>query len=252
MIEKIVDYLKDTELTKKNYKGEAIITGGGLYFITGSIVVWFFYLIYNIGDRFTINQLIYLTLIIGAAGFIDDLAGGKKHQGFKGHFRSFFDGHVTTGLLKAVISATAVFLVIIVKEDNIIFMLSDLLLILLMTNLINLFDLRPGRALKFFLLLCIPLLKNGEYFLYLIPIFLLMIRYLSLEFKGKVMLGDTGSNTLGVILGLGYVNTFNFQLRVILLIGLLFFNIEAERVSFSKIIQNNPVLNWFDHLGRDD
>jgi len=252
MLGKILEYLKNTRLSKTNYKGEPVITGGGLFFICGSIVIWVLYQLNRIGDQVILQQLIFLVSIIGAVGYIDDLAGGKEYQGFKGHLKSVLEGQLTTGLLKALISLVAVFLVINIEKINIYHKITNLLVILLMTNLINLFDLRPGRALKFFLILSVPLFVQGNFFLYLLPVFLIMTVYLSLELQGKVMLGDTGSNTLGAILGIGYIKTFSIINKIFLLVFLLFLNIAAERISFSGVIQKNRYLRWFDHLGRKD
>lgn len=243
-------WLQGKGLMRANYRGDTIPTGAGAFFLTGSIITWIIFLISGLGNPDIIVRLIFLISVIGAAGLIDDMLGEKDFQGFRGHFSRLFKGRITTGAFKAIIAFITVLLVID-KTPAWAVVIINLGLILLMTNLINLLDLRPGRALKFFLLFSLLLLLSLPSFLiYALPIYLLSLFYLPYELQGRVMLGDTGANLLGAFLGLGYSYGLSLPVKIILLALLILLNLLAEKYSFTRIISGNRVLNWFDRLGR--
>jgi UDP-N-acetylmuramyl pentapeptide phosphotransferase/UDP-N-acetylglucosamine-1-phosphate transferase len=64
------------------------------------------------------------------------------------------------------------------------------------------------------------------------------------------MLGDTGSNILGLTLGISSVLLFNFNIRLIILGFLILIHIITEKYSLSKIIEKNKFLNYLDMIGR--
>ncbi len=63
------------------------------------------------------------------------------------------------------------------------------------------------------------------------------------------MLGDTGANALGALLGLA-ATRLGRRPRLAVLAGLVALNAASEYVSFTKVIAGNPVLNRIDMLGR--
>ena len=66
------------------------------------------------------------------------------------------------------------------------------------------------------------------------------------------MLGDTGANVLGGVLGLTVGLTAPATFQVALFFLLLLMNILAERVSLSQLIVKTPLLHFLDNLGRKD
>jgi UDP-N-acetylmuramyl pentapeptide phosphotransferase/UDP-N-acetylglucosamine-1-phosphate transferase len=63
------------------------------------------------------------------------------------------------------------------------------------------------------------------------------------------MLGDTGSNLLGGLLGLGLVLAVHSLIgRVVILLCLLALHFLAERVSLTRVIEQNPILRKLDAL----
>ena len=121
-----------------------------------------------------------------------------------------------------------------------------------MTNFINLLDLRPGRAIKFFILFSLLLITMLPFiWIYFLPIFGLIIPYTYYELKGKVMLGDTGANVLGVILGYCFTLWPSLIGKLILLVSLLILTMISEKYSFTEYIAKVKFLDWLDRLGRN-
>ena len=127
------------------------------------------------------------------------------------------------------------------------------LIIALFTNLINLFDLRPGRSIKIFILLSIIMLFTSsikEYNFIFYSFYGILVIYFPLDLKAKSMTGDVGSNVLGITLGIFCGLTHSLIVKSIYLFILIIIHIIAEKVSFSNIIEKNKVLKFMDDLGR--
>ena len=81
-------------------------------------------------------------------------------------------------------------------------------LVALSANLLNLVDLRPGRALKVFFVLAfisVCLVPGETSVLLLFPFLLAALVYLPQDLAAQGMLGDAGANVLGGVLGLNLV-----------------------------------------------
>ncbi|NLJ97920.1 MAG: phospho-N-acetylmuramoyl-pentapeptide-transferase [Tissierellia bacterium] len=237
-----------------NYKNDEIPICMGLLFIfaqTFNIGIIFFVL-KKANSLYVISYLFVLTLM-GLAGLLDDLIGDKKTKGFKGHIKSFLKGNLTTGGIKAGIGFVVALFISIIISNTIIDAVVNILIIALFTNLINLFDLRPGRAVKIFIFISIIMLytssiKNYNFLLY--SFYGILLVYLPLDLKGKTMMGDVGANVLGVTLGVFCCFTHSLTTRYIYTLILIITHIMAERISFSKAIESNKLLNFIDNIGR--
>ncbi|ERH16934.1 hypothetical protein HMPREF0043_01595 [Actinobaculum sp. oral taxon 183 str. F0552] len=64
------------------------------------------------------------------------------------------------------------------------------------------------------------------------------------------MLGDLGANALGAATGLAAASVRCESARWAALAGIVALTLASERVSFSKVIEGNPVLARIDRLGR--
>jgi hypothetical protein len=64
------------------------------------------------------------------------------------------------------------------------------------------------------------------------------------------MLGDSGANAIGAMIGLAAASSLRRPARVIVLGGVAALTAASEKVSFTKVIARTPALNWLDMLGR--
>ena len=212
----------------------------------------------------------------GLAGYIDDVDqgahdGGKVAKGLKGHLGALAHGQVTTGVIKiAGIGASALAASALVgsKATSVGGKVADLALntalIAGTANLANLLDLRPGRALKATVLVATPL----SYFscaaakpeasasaasaqrLLASGLNAAAITALVEDLQETTMLGDTGANAAGALLGTSLAANDSWKLRLGTALGVVGLILASEKVSFSKVIAANPALNWLDQLWR--
>ena len=250
----IYDLLMNNNCTALNYRKQNIPIGMGLVFIlVQSFVILIFIVLKNINDIF-VYCYIFSILLIGLIGIIDDLIGEKEVKGFKGHIASLIKFKLTTGGLKLVVGGGIALLVSLAISANLLELIVNILVIGLFTNLINLFDLRPGRASKVFIVLSIVLLlyaKLQDYNYIIISLLGVILVYIPYDLKAKSMMGDTGSNVLGMTLGVFCVGTQTLLVRVLCLLLLITIHIIAEFYSLTDIIDKNRVLCYIDKLGRN-
>lgn len=245
--------LLNSQVVCENFELDEIPTAMGLVFIFVQIIsLGSIKIIYGLNDNFI---LIYLLgfVIIGLIGLLDDLIGDKIIKGLKGHIISFLKGTLTTGGIKAFVGLFIAFFVSSYISPDLLGFIVNGLIIGLFTNCINLFDLRPGRATKVFAIISIIFIifNLNSYNNYIIISFYgILIPYILLDLKSKVMMGDTGSNVLGYTLGVYCVTNFEITVKMIILILLILIHLLAEKISFTKVINNNKVLNYLDNLGR--
>jgi len=116
-------------------------------------------------------------------------------------------------------------------------------------NLVNLLDLRPGRAIKAGTLIGAPLLGGGSGGLAAGPLGAAAV-VLAPDLDERVMLGDSGANALGALLGVALAARTGPVGRAGILAVLAALTAASERVSFTKVIQETPGLRELDALGR--
>ncbi|MDR1394063.1 MAG: hypothetical protein LBJ62_08880 [Bifidobacteriaceae bacterium] len=217
-----------------------------------------------------------------AAGLADDLSDGSRARGLKGHLSALTHGQVTTGLVKVIVIGAAAIVVAALEQfgpavrpgpgslaDSVQAgpgrigggrrwrrlgqSLADAVLIAGSANLVNLLDLRPGRALK---AACLPAVYLAAHDW---PGSQLAAGLLGAaaaaaptDLAEQTMLGDSGANALGACLGIAAVRGLSPARRGLaaaIVSGLI---LVSEKVSFSRIIAANPVLDGLDRLGRTE
>jgi UDP-N-acetylmuramyl pentapeptide phosphotransferase/UDP-N-acetylglucosamine-1-phosphate transferase len=208
------------------------------------------------------------TLGGGLFGAIDDLHESGKNKGLRGHLGELAHGRVSTGGLKILgIGATGVLAAATLKPPVIMHACTratvhdhgrsssaaDVLvggaLIAGTANLLNLFDLRPGRALKV-LLLFTPAARSTPAGKLVAVATGTAAGLLPVDLSEQAMLGDTGANAAGALLGTAAVAGLGRRGRLAALLGVTALTLASEKVSFTKVIARTPVLREFDALGR--
>lgn len=116
-------------------------------------------------------------------------------------------------------------------------------------NLLNLLDLRPGRALKSGLLLGVPLAR-GPHGGIAAGAVGAAAGLLSDDLDEQVMIGDGGANALGALLGVALAARTGPLGRAGALAVLAGLTAASEKVSFTQVIQATPGLRELDALGR--
>lgn len=249
----IRNLLVSNNLLAKNYKSQLIPLGMGITYVFVMLVNSIFIIIV-----LNINHIYLLMILIGILtmsfiGVIDDLMGNRNSLGFKGHIKSFLNSTVTTGFLKMLIGGlVAIFIGIYFSSKPIEFFL-NVLVISLFANLINLFDLRPGRAIKVCLIYSLLLFLLGvppDLKPILAAIIGFCLFYLPQDIKALSMLGDVGSNPLGISLGIITIISLEMNYKLLILVLLIMLHLYSEKHSISKYIENNSVLHFLDNLGR--
>jgi UDP-GlcNAc:undecaprenyl-phosphate/decaprenyl-phosphate GlcNAc-1-phosphate transferase len=200
----------------------------------------------------------------GSFGGYDDLADSTSRRGFRGHLGALAHGELTTGAVKlGGIGATGLAASALLGGGP-----ADLLLnaglIAGSANLVNLFDLRPGRAIKVAAaastLLAVapgqpapenaaPASRPPAALLAAVPLGA-ALGLLGEDLAERAMLGDAGANALGALLGTAAAASLPRPARFALLAGIAGLTAASEVVSFTKVIERTPPLRWLDMLGR--
>jgi UDP-GlcNAc:undecaprenyl-phosphate/decaprenyl-phosphate GlcNAc-1-phosphate transferase len=211
----------------------------------------------------TVGSRSSLALVVtggGALGFgvLDDLAGSGKRRGLKGHLGALRQGEVTTGAVKlAGLAATGLAggLLLGGRRSDVVINTG---LIAGGANLLNLFDLRPGRAIKVAVLSAGLIAAGGavtgpDRSAGLAAVAAPLGAGLALlpeDLGERAMLGDAGANALGAMLGAAAAQALSRPARAGLLTGIVALTVASEKVSFTKVIERTPALRRLDMLGR--
>lgn len=239
-------------LVKLNYNKKPVMASYGIVefaYIAASI-----YALTILGYTDLKHAKLYIAVMgaMWALGVIDDLFGSREVGGFKGHFKKLiFERKLTTGAAKA-IGGGIVGLIAgwSISGGDIIKWLPAALVIPLCANILNLFDLRPGRAVAVFFLglgVTYTCVLGSIYDPWIIGVIAVVaLVFAVIDSRGKAMMGDSGSNALGAALGLTIaLNTsWIFQLAaILLLVGIHYY---SEKHSMTEFIAKNRVLSSID------
>ncbi|HSU74967.1 MAG TPA: hypothetical protein VLI66_08490 [Terrabacter sp.] len=204
-----------------------------------------------------------VALAAGALGALDDLAGGAADKGLKGHLGALARGQVTTGAVKVVGLGACGLLGAALSDAardrtdrprapqaapaRVLATLVGGAVVAGAANAVNLFDLRPGRALKVTLAAGLPLAGTPA----AAAAVGASLGVLRDDLRATSMLGDTGANAAGALLGLALVERTGLAGRAAALTGLAALTLASERVSFTRVIEGNRVLRRLDEWGRE-
>ena len=254
MIPLFKNLLIESNCIRPNYRGEMIPVSMGIVFLPMIIINGIIMAFFTID---AISMLCLFLFIFGMmamffAGIIDDTIGNRDVSGLKGHFKSLFKGKLTTGGFKALFGGFVGLIISVSISKNIVDIIVNTLIIALSTNLMNLFDLRPGRAIKIYLVIMITIFITLTGYIKILPLLILpnVLAYFNFDLKAKAMMGDTGSNVLGISIGILMAFGYTLNVRIGWLVFLVLIHLLTEKFSLTKIIEKNKVLNFIDRLGR--
>ena len=201
----------------------------------------------------------WITYVVGIAflGLFDDVLGRgaatDTARGWRGHARAVVSGQLSTGAIKALGAVALASFVLARRGEEGAQYVADIALLLLATNLLNLFDTGPGRAEKVFGLiaagLCIgawtvaPLELLG-------PLVAPVVVGAAYTLRERAMLGDTGSNVLGALAGIWILTSLDETGRIVALVVIALVTAYGEFRSLGSLIERVPPLRYLDSLGR--
>ncbi|HTW18959.1 MAG TPA: hypothetical protein VME70_01970 [Mycobacteriales bacterium] len=194
-----------------------------------------------------------LIAVAGAAltGGYDDLYGNRHALGLRGHARALRDGELTTGVVKLVAITGAGALAAGQRSRKPVDIVLGTVLTAGGANLVNLFDLRPGRALKVSTLAAAGLLRTGGESRVLAGAAAgAALAAIPVDLGERAMLGDCGAGALGALLGTAAACSGGRARQVLLAAVVVGLTLASERVSFSAVIDGHPVLHALDQVGR--
>jgi hypothetical protein len=210
-----------------------------------------------------------VALAAGALGALDDLVGGAADKGLRGHLRALGRGEVTTGAVK-IVGLAAAGLVGAALVDvrgiqrlwtsrkagrsdaaRVVSTMVGGAVVAGAANAVNLFDLRPGRALKVTVAAGLPMVSGAAGGLAAAAAVGSGLGVARDDLAASSMLGDTGANAAGALLGLALLERTGPVGRTVALAVLAALTLASERVSFTRVIEADPVLRRIDEWGRE-
>jgi UDP-GlcNAc:undecaprenyl-phosphate/decaprenyl-phosphate GlcNAc-1-phosphate transferase len=205
-------------------------------------------------ERGPVAAVAVATAGAAAVGAYDDLAGSAEARGFRGHLAALRRGRVTSGTVKIVgVGLSGLAAAVLLARGRsaaspvgrLVDVGLDTALVAGTANLVNLLDLRPGRAAKVVVLLSAPLVRRGGG-----PALGAALGSLPTDLAARSMLGDCGANALGAAAATAAAGALPRPARLVALAGVAALNLASERVSFTAVIARTPVLARLDGLGR--
>lgn len=281
----LVPSLAVSDRTVRNYRGRQVPLGLGIVWVFWAAGVGIHQAVslalalpHEYTSSLWFEIVVAVPLVAGAfaLGLIDDAFGTSGHKGFRGHLSALRHGQLTTGAIKlfgigllALVGAALPTLVWQgVTTRAMVHYGVAVLVIGLAANTVNLFDLRPGRALKAYSLLAVVAVPLGIWSLirvdYGLPVASalfdgLLVLLIALgpvvavwryDLGEAGMLGDAGANAFGMLAGLLLVSALPLAGAVVVAAVLLGLNLVSERVSFSAVIERTAWLAAVDRWGR--
>jgi UDP-GlcNAc:undecaprenyl-phosphate GlcNAc-1-phosphate transferase len=248
---------------RPNYRGRALPCPFGVLIVAAALLALVPLVLI---ERLAHTAILYPRLltvavyVLGVAclGLIDDAFGSERAgapgpRGWRGHGGAVLRGELSTGMLKAAGSLGLALLVTESTHPSIGRWLLAAAVLVLATNALNLLDLRPGRAIKVFMLLGAGLTIGVRELRPLWTLGLFVGPALvagAYDLREHAMLGDTGASLLGALAGLWLVLSLSAtgQLIALALLGIL--TVYGELRSISKLIAKVPLLRELDSFGR--
>jgi UDP-N-acetylmuramyl pentapeptide phosphotransferase/UDP-N-acetylglucosamine-1-phosphate transferase len=232
---------------RRNYRGVEVTLSAGPAVAAGLLV--------GVGGRRELTGATVAVAGAALAGFYDDCRSVRDDErvvkGFAGHLRALAAGRASAGAVKVVVIGLSSLAGAFLRSGASVETALDGCLVAGSANLCNLLDLRPGRALKVATAVTVAAapFSHGVSRTMLGASYGTLAVVLPVDLGERSMLGDTGANALGALVG-SVLCTGSRRSRVLALSVVAGLTALSEKVSFSRVIATNPTLRWLDELGR--
>ena len=253
--------LRSTErpqLQRTNFRGREVSLAGGIAAAVGTLAG-----VAGAGGRTAVAAALAV-VPAGGLGALDDLTEApdqRSTKGLRGHLGALREGRVTTGFLKlAGISlgglAAGTLLAggrgSVATWRGIGDAVASGALVAGTANLVNLLDLRPGRALKAVGVAAAPLaFTPAPAGAVAAGVVGAVAAAAPADLAETTMLGDTGANALGAGLGVALAAQRSPAVRLVALAVVVGGILASEKISFSAVIERTSWLRTLDALGRE-
>jgi len=255
LLQWVLSHAAELGLEQLNFEGKTLVGSLGAAPAASAVAVQLSAAILFRESARTFLAAAIIGSVSGALGLLDDRLGSRSVGGFRGHFRELFRRRLTTGAVKALLLPPAALAVsAAVLQQSWIACLLTGALVCLGANSINLLDVRPGRAITAWLAAAGLVVAGGAAGQQEIPPLVLAIgpaaAYLPLDAGRQGMLGDTGANFLGAILGFQVALSCPIIIQAAVLAFLCYLQLLSEQRSLSDCISSNARLSWLDAPSR--
>lgn len=238
-------------LVRENYAGRPVPVVLGLALVAGT---GFGFVLGRPSGDWSSLEIVAVVAVPGlfVAGLLDDVTRTGP-RGLAGHLRSLARGRPTTGILKLAAGGAAGAATALAAGGGAVRVVAGAVLVAVSVNLLNGLDLRPGRALKWGMLVlasALPTLWGTGPGALVAAGLGASAGTLPWDLRERGMLGDAGANPLGFLAGTGLLLVLSTPWVVAAALVALGLQVVAETVTFSAVIEATPPLAWFDRLGR--
>lgn len=239
-------------LSRTNYAGRTLATGGGLIAVVGCIATVGLAALVDATSARLFAASVVAVVGFAGVGLFDDLVGSHSARGIRGHICAAAKGQLTSGATKLVAGvALGAIVSLVFRGDEA--RLVDTVVIAGAANVGNLFDLAPARAVKVAVIAMAALLGVSHADAMAAPV-LVVAAFVALaraELREDLMLGDTGANALGAVVGLAALTAAPNGAGPFVAAGVVVvINAAGEFVSFGRVIDRVAPLRVLDRLGR--
>lgn len=241
---------------RSNYRGANVTLSGGAAAAMGAVLAGLATPVPKLKTAAVIS-----TVAAGVTGYFDDMdPQPQQARGLRGHLGALARGEITTGAVKLIGISTAALAsgALIARQHNSrgLWFVADTVttgaLIAGSANLVNLFDLRPGRALKVGAAMAsCAMVGEQKPSRDLAAALLGVITAVAPGDLGeRTMLGDLGANPIGAGIGVAIGMSPKRRTRLTSLAAVTGLILLSEKVSFTSLIERSRALAWVDSLGR--
>lgn len=227
-----------------------LVTGHAINALRGDSISW---------------RIAAASLGAGLVGGYDDMTDSetrnKTTKGLHGHLGALAEGRLSPGAVK-MLGLIATGMLAAKPRRQVLDWLVEAGVIAGGANLVNLFDLRPGRALKVASLVGLAGIfprcacggrgqspKMGRQDRALVNLFAIGAAF-PMDVREYTMLGDMGANSLGAALAATWIPGRSRGAKLAVLAGITALTLASEKISFSAVIENHPLMKTLDELGR--